>query len=89
MLESKGRTSDRVRVQFHKVVRHTSGRGRDVILNLESLTPTGLTIEMAFSELLEEFGEENLWQPHQWRGSMPARRSRGSQRAIMPLLWRH
>ena len=58
VLESKGRMTDRA--QLHDIVRHTSGRPRDVILNLESRTPTGVTAEMAFAELVEEFGEDTV-----------------------------
>ena len=57
VFEAKGKSSDRV--QFHEVVRHASGHACDVILNLESRTPTGVTTEMAFSELVEEFGKDN------------------------------
>ena len=57
VLESKGPADDRV--QFHDIVRHTSGRARDVILNLESRTPAGVSAEDAFTELLEEFGEDS------------------------------
>ncbi|XP_033645285.1 uncharacterized protein LOC117304786 [Asterias rubens] len=58
VLESKGRMTDRA--QLHDIVRHTSGRARDVILNLESRTPTRVTAEMAFAELVEEFGEDTV-----------------------------
>ena len=57
LLEAKGSTSERV--QFHEVVRNTGGRARDVVLNLESRNPSGMTAEAAFTELLEEFGEDN------------------------------
>ena len=57
LLEAKGSTSERV--QFHEVVRNTSGRARDVVLNLESRNPSGVTAEVAFTELLEEFGKDN------------------------------
>ena len=58
ILEAKGLTTDDM--QFHEVVRNTSGRARDVVLNLESRRPKAVTAEMAFRELLEEFGEDSL-----------------------------
>ncbi|XP_038061104.1 uncharacterized protein LOC119731892 [Patiria miniata] len=45
-------------LQFHEAVRHTGGKARDVLLNLESRTPEGLDAEKAFVELLEEYGED-------------------------------
>ena len=45
-------------LEFQEVVRHTSGRARDVLLNLERRTPSGLNAEGAFSELLEEYGDD-------------------------------
>ena len=56
LLESKG--TARGLLQFHEVVRYTGGRARDVLLNLESRAPEGLDAEAAFSELLEEYGED-------------------------------
>ena len=58
MLGAKGLTTDGIK--FQEVVRNTSGRARDVILNLESRSPTGVTAEDAFKELLQEFGEDDL-----------------------------
>ena len=43
-------------MQFHEVVRHTRGKARDVILNLESRGGE-VTAEAAIAELIEEFGE--------------------------------
>ena len=43
-------------IKFPEVVRHSRGRGRDVILNLES-RGGNITAEAAILELLEEFGE--------------------------------
>ena len=43
-------------IKFQEVVRHTRGRARDVILNLES-RGGNITAEAAILELLEEFGE--------------------------------
>lgn len=47
-------------VQFHEVVRHTGGRARDLVLNLECQSGEVPTAELAFSELLEEYGELDL-----------------------------
>ena len=44
-------------VQFHEVVRHTRGRARDVILNLESRDGE-VRAEAGIAELVDEFGEE-------------------------------
>ena len=53
LLELKGPQPDHV--QFHEVVRHTRGRARDLVLNLECRGQK--TVEAALTELLEEFGE--------------------------------
>ena len=58
LLEVKGPQPQQV--CFHELVRHTSGRARDVILNLERHSPTPPTVAAAFTELLEEFGEDHL-----------------------------
>ena len=56
LLDSKGPAPDAV--QFHEAVRHTGGRARDVVLNLESRAPENLSAEAVFTELLEEYGED-------------------------------
>ena len=53
LLEAKGPQPDHV--QFHEVVRHTRGKARDAVLNLERRG--GATAERAIAELIEEFGE--------------------------------
>lgn len=56
LLEAKGPQPQSL--QFQEVVRHTRGRARDVVLNLES-RGGDVTAEAAILELLEEFGEGN------------------------------
>ena len=56
LLQSKGTLPGTL--QFQEVVRYTGGRARDVLLNLDSRTPEGVDAEAAFTELLEEFGED-------------------------------
>ena len=46
--------------QFNEVVRHTSGRARDVLLNLELYCEDELTAERAFQELADEYGEDDV-----------------------------
>ncbi|XP_033107946.1 uncharacterized protein LOC117109672, partial [Anneissia japonica] len=58
LLESKGYTTPLP--QFHEIVRHTGGRARDLVLNLESLGPASMTPEAALKELLSEYGELNV-----------------------------
>ena len=55
LLTAKG--SQPSSVQFHEVVRHTKGRARIVVLNLESRDGV-VTAEAAITELVDEFGEE-------------------------------
>lgn len=54
LLESRGNLSPRA--SFNEVVRHTGGRARDLILNLE-LQGGELSAERAFRELLDEYGD--------------------------------
>ncbi|XP_022106446.1 uncharacterized protein LOC110987736 [Acanthaster planci] len=56
LLECKGTAPGTL--QFHEVVRHTGRKAREVLLNLEGRTPEGLDADKAFSELLEEYGED-------------------------------
>ena len=56
LLDLKGPAPDAV--QFHEAVRHTGGRARDVVLNVESRVPENLSAEAVFTELLEEYGED-------------------------------
>ena len=56
LLDSKGPAPDAV--QFHEAVRHTGGRARDDVLNLESRAPENLSAEAVFTVLLEEYGED-------------------------------
>ena len=58
MFEAKGLTTDEI--QFQEVVRNTSGRARDVVLNLESGAAMQVTAEEVFKELSEEFAEDSL-----------------------------
>lgn len=58
LLGAKGLATDGVK--FQEILRHTSGRARDVILNLEGRSLAGVTAEEAFQELLEEFGEDGF-----------------------------
>ena len=53
LLEAKGPQPDHM--QFREVVRHTRGKARDAVLNLERRG--GATAKMAIAELVEEFGE--------------------------------
>ena len=57
ILESKGPAAPLV--QFNEIVRHTGGRARDLILNLELSGDQQLTPAAAFRELLEEYGESD------------------------------
>ena len=47
-------------VMFNDIIRHTSGRARDVILNLEGACHGIPTPECVFSELIDEYGESSL-----------------------------
>lgn len=47
-------------VMFNEIVRHTSGRARDLVLNLERRNYCIPAPEVIFSELLEEYGESHL-----------------------------
>eukprot|EP00057_Strongylocentrotus_purpuratus_P010346 XP_011664820.1 PREDICTED: uncharacterized protein LOC105438551 [Strongylocentrotus purpuratus] len=55
VIDSKG--SMPLRAEFNEIVRHTGGRARDLLLNLELGEPSSCTPEAAFGELLEEYGE--------------------------------
>ena len=57
ILESKGPALPRV--QFNEIVRHTGGRARDLLLNLELCGEEHMTPSAAFRELLEEYGDGN------------------------------
>eukprot|EP00057_Strongylocentrotus_purpuratus_P015574 XP_011670048.1 PREDICTED: uncharacterized protein LOC100890728 [Strongylocentrotus purpuratus] len=55
VIDSKGPMP--LRAEFNEIVRHTGGRARDLLLNLELGEPSSCTPEAAFGELLEEYGE--------------------------------
>ena len=57
VLSSKGHMSQQA--QFNEVVRHTGGRARDLILNLE-LYQGELSADRAFRELIEEYGDDDV-----------------------------
>lgn len=57
LLESRGNLSPRA--CFNEVVRHTGGRARDLILNLE-LEGGELSAKRAFRELLDEYGDGDI-----------------------------
>ena len=57
LLDSRGNISPRA--SFNEVVRHTGGRARDLVLNLE-LQGGELSAERAFRELLDEYGDSDV-----------------------------
>ncbi|XP_071493565.1 uncharacterized protein [Diadema antillarum] len=58
LLQLKGHTTPAI--AFNDIVRHTSGRARDLVLNLESRQGEVPAPETVFTELLEEYGESPL-----------------------------
>ncbi|XP_071956491.1 uncharacterized protein [Antedon mediterranea] len=58
LLRSKGYSAPLP--QFHEIVRHTGGRARDLVLNLESRGPDLTTPDAALKELVREYGDLNV-----------------------------
>ena len=58
LLQLKGSATPEV--MFNDIIRHTSGRARDLVLNLEARHDGIPASETIFNELLEEYGESNL-----------------------------
>ena len=58
LLQVKGASTPDV--VLSDIIRHTSGRARDLVLNLNARIDGTPTSETIFNELLEEYGESNL-----------------------------